>query len=258
VSRKVYTHDFSLAMRNGTGRLTTPLTSWFTPRLLTIVLLICSCVLGATVLRYPRPDAGHIIAPAVAVVSPQHAHAPVDPAAQLGQAEVVVTFVQSTLVPRVLVVEGTLSVANHHVSAHLAGAEDAGALARVLTQQAFILTAASADFSSLQPPRLDARATLQMQRVLEDLALVSDQLADLLGEAALALQILPTLEAIGATIAEEAISSVAFGRRVHSALSILRRADAWLETIDHETGAHASLPGFAPGAPSLQSQLAMQ
>jgi hypothetical protein len=127
-----------------------------------------------------------------------------------------------------------------------------------LTQQALILTGASAAFSSLPPPRLDALATLQLQCALEDLALGSAQLAGLLGETATVLQTLPSLEANGAVFPVEATRSVAFGLRMDSALTIVRRAEEWLETVDHETGAHATLPGFGPGAPSLERLLAMQ
>jgi hypothetical protein len=169
----------------------------------------------------------------------------------------VATFVGSTLAPRVLLLESTLATANHHVGTHLGGAEDNGALAGALTRQALMLTAASAAFSSLPPPRLETLATLQMTCVIEDLALVSDQLAALLRETALALQTIPSLEASGAVIAVEATQSVAYGQRVRSALSIMRRAEAWLVTIDHETGASATLPGFEPGAPSLEGVLAL-
>jgi hypothetical protein len=164
--------------------------------------------------------------------------------------------VQGILAPRVLVVQSALFEANHHVAAHLAGAEDDGALARALTRQALILTAAGAGFSSLQPPHLDARVTLQLQSVLEDLALASDQLAGLLDETATLLQTAPSLEAGGAVIVE-ATRSVAYAPRVQSALIILGRAQEWLATVDHETGAHATLPGLAPGAPSLETQLGL-
>jgi hypothetical protein len=38
----------------------------------------------------------------------------------------------------------------------------------------------------------------------------------------------------------------------------LRRAEGWLETIDHETEARAHLPGFGPGAPPIETQVSLQ
>ena len=42
------------------------------------------------------------------------------------------------------------------------------------------------------------------------------------------------------------------------AVTILRRAEGWLETIGRETGAIVRLAGFAPGAPSLENQVALR
>jgi hypothetical protein len=52
-----------------------------------------------------------------------------------------------------------------------------------------------------------------------------------------------------------AAANVAYWPRVHVAVALLRRAEGWLAAIDRETGAHAVLPGFAPGAAPLESQL---
>jgi hypothetical protein len=90
--------------------------------------------------------------------------------------------------------------------------------------------------------------------VEEDLALFSDQLAGLLQESAAALASSPLQQASYG----QPESRVSYGPRVRAAVSILRRAEAWLETVDRETGAHVTLPGFAPGAASLESVLAMQ
>jgi hypothetical protein len=56
----------------------------------------------------------------------------------------------------------------------------------------------------------------------------------------------------------EALSDLAYASRVRGALQLWRHAAGWLAPIDHETGAQATLPGFAPGAASLDSVLAMQ
>jgi hypothetical protein len=58
--------------------------------------------------------------------------------------------------------------------------------------------------------------------------------------------------------AGEAAQGLGYEPRVRSAASLLRRAEGWLESIDHESGAHVTLPGFTPGAPSLESRLALQ
>jgi hypothetical protein len=227
-------------------------------RLLTLLLLvISSCGTVATVLSHVSPRGHRVVTPAVAATSGPRARGQADLTPLPNQAAVVTAFARGTLAPRVLVVESALALANHHVGAHLAGREDDGTVARALTQQALILTGASADLSGLPPPRLDALATVQLQCALEDLALVSDQLAGLLGETATVLQTAPSLEAGGAVIAVEATRSVAYAPRAHSALTILRRAEAWLETVDHETGAHGTLPGFAPGAPPIETQLGL-
>jgi hypothetical protein len=48
-----------------------------------------------------------------------------------------------------------------------------------------------------------------------------------------------------------------YAARAQSLAGLLARAEGWLETIDHETGAQATLPGFEPGTPLLESRLTL-
>jgi hypothetical protein len=56
---------------------------------------------------------------------------------------------------------------------------------------------------------------------------------------------------------QESPRAMAYPARIADALPILRRAEDWLETVDRDTGARATLPGFAPGVPSLARLLAL-
>jgi hypothetical protein len=95
-------------------------------------------------------------------------------------------------------------------------------------------------------PQAGAPYTLPLGRLLEDLALCSDQLAGLLHE---------TVAALPLASWPETTIGVSYGPRVRSALALLRRAQAWLDLLDRETGAGVWLPGFAPGAPPIEAQL---
>jgi hypothetical protein len=130
------------------------------------------------------------------------------------------------------------------------------ALAQVFTQQALVLTALSADLAVLPVPSLGAWLPgRQIDRLIEDLALCSTQLADLLWDHVHAIAMVaqaPTPRPGAALV------GLAYGPRVHSAMTILRRAEGWLETVDHETGADVRLPGFAPGEASLQNLVTIE
>jgi hypothetical protein len=162
-------------------------------------------------------------------------------------------FVRGTLAPQVLAVESLLAaLPERHVALRQGGQEDDGALAHALTQQAVVLTAASAGLSSLGLPRLDEQPTLELKSVVEDLALFSDQLADLFHEASTDLLSIGSMEAAGAVVSMDVTQSVDYDRRVHSLLKILRRAEMWLKTLDRDTGAQVTLPGFEhDGCPLL-------
>jgi hypothetical protein len=126
-------------------------------------------------------------------------------------------------------------------------------LAGQLTAQALVLSDASHSFDML-PPDVGPLRTLQLRCVTEDLALFSDQLSGLLQE---------SVAAVSSTTLEQATYAeppprVSYEPRVRAALTILRRAEAWLKAVDREAGAHATLPGFGPGAPSLENEFALQ
>jgi hypothetical protein len=161
-----------------------------------------------------------------------------------GQASAVAALVRGTLAPQVLAAESALTTADRHMALRQAGREDDGALARTLTQQEVLLTAASAGLSSLGLPRLAEQSMLELKSAVEDLALFSDQLADLFHEASVDLQTFASREAAGEVVSADVMQSVAYQRRVHSLLKILRRAEMWLKTLDQETGAQVTLPGF--------------
>jgi hypothetical protein len=60
-----------------------------------------------------------------------------------------------------------------------------------------------------------------------------------------------------AALEQASAGTVAYSQRVRGAVLILRRAEGWLETIDHETGARATLPGFEPGDPPIEQQVGL-
>jgi hypothetical protein len=97
--------------------------------------------------------------------------------------------------------------------------------------------------------------TWQMDRLVEDLAYCSAQLAALLQEFGDAI-----MQAAQAPMPNvgPALQGVAYAPRVRSLVVGLRRAEGWLHTIDQETGAHATLPGFTPGAPPIETQLGLE
>jgi hypothetical protein len=187
-----------------------------------------------------------------------------------GNGAMVAAFMRTALASRVLVVEDALLTANQQVVTYCQapemvlvrctdltarqGSGDSGALAALLTAQARVLGEASHGFDTLLLPDVGRAPTLQLRCVVEDLALVGDQLSGLLQESAAAVSSTTLQQASYAQPAPR----VSYGPRVWAAVTILRRAEAWLETVDHETRARVTLPGFAPGAPSLESQLAMQ
>jgi hypothetical protein len=197
---------------------------------------------------------------------------PLVSSSQGGTAAQLRVFVQRALAPRVRLLEGALVAASRQVQAYCAArglaislcfeqdidvqAPATQALAQVFTQQALVLTALSTDLAVLPVPSLAARLPgRQIDRLIEDLALCSAQLADLLWDHVHAIAMVaqaPTPRPGAALV------GLAYGPRVRSAMTILRRADGWLETVDHETGADVRLPGFAHGAPPIVTQLGVQ
>jgi hypothetical protein len=182
----------------------------------------------------------------------------------------VTAFVDHVLAARVWAIEAAVAMANRQVRAHCstsqpvmllectylatthpAAGTSGDTLALVLSGQARVLLAASADVGTLFTPALERQLALQMAHLLEDVVLFADQLTRLFQETA-------TGVAVPADVPALNVASVDYGPRLYSLLPVLRRAEGWLETLDHETGAHATLPGFEPGAPTLESRLAMQ
>jgi hypothetical protein len=175
------------------------------------------------------------------------------PAGRSTQGAQVTAFVRDGLAGRVVVLENGLAVANRHVLAYLAARESVVLLAGGLTQQALVLLGAGHDLAGVLPPsQLEGLPALQMARLVEDLALFAQQTAGLLQEAVAAL----TTPAPAQTVGEDAITRVLYLSRMRKTVDVLRRAAGWLDTIDRETGAHATLPGFGAGT-SLDAQLTM-
>jgi hypothetical protein len=118
----------------------------------------------------------------------------------------------------------------------------------VLTRQDALCTALSHTVVPSSDP-LEAAQGAEWAAVREDLVLFSAQVAVAMQETSGDVARMPrNLESPRAS---------AYAARIVAALPILRRAEAWLEMIDQQTGAHATLPGFAPGAPSLESVLGL-
>jgi hypothetical protein len=175
--------------------------------------------------------------------SPVGAHPrPAVPAPSLPNPSVVMTrFVRTTLAPRFLVIERALLVANRAVLAYEEGRLDARVLYSVLAAQDQVLRGSSQDLASLSPPWVGPQLTLQMVRLLEDLASCSDQLATLLEDVG-------TAGAVPPRQVVSVLDIAAYAPRLRTTLSLLQRAADWLAAIDSETGAHTLLkPGFTNG-----------
>jgi hypothetical protein len=163
----------------------------------------------------------------------------------------VTTFVYGSLAPRVRVIEGALATADQLVLAYHATAVEPRALSFVLQQQADRVWATEDQLNSVAQPALSVGMRLQMNSLLEDLILDSQQLRALFQETADAVSQL----AINGPVGLDGAVSVGYGPRARSAMALLRRAQDWLHAIDNESGARACLPGFEVGAPPLQQQL---
>jgi hypothetical protein len=120
----------------------------------------------------------------------------------------------------------------------------------VLTQQYVLCTGLSHRVVVPSSDPGEAAQRAEWAALREDLVLFSAQIAVAMQETSTDVARMPrNLESPRAN---------AYAARIGAALPILRQAEAWLETIDQQTGAHATLPGFAPGAPSLESVLGLQ
>jgi hypothetical protein len=101
-----------------------------------------------------------------------------------------------------------------------------------------------------EPPWLGPRGTASLMLVQEDLWLCGEELGALLAESAAAVQV--------SVVSRPSPVDVTYSPRAIALVALLSRAEAWLETTDHQTGAHARLPGFEPGGPRLDEQLKVQ
>jgi hypothetical protein len=198
-------------------------------RLIAIGACVALCVAGMGLLR---PMAPRLL---------QDVARPMRPIA----APAVAMFVQTAVAARVLTEEDALLAAQRRVEEYQGGHVDDGTLAAALNREALVLLAASAAPTS-PPLSLDPRTTQEMTCLVEDVALFGEQAAALLQETVAFLAI-TAQEASGATVSGDAVTSTGYTPRVRGALSLLRRAEGWLDMLDHDTGARATLPGFLPG-----------
>jgi hypothetical protein len=178
----------------------------------------------------------------------------------------VTAYVQTTLTPQTLRIEQALAVANQALlsacrfsrsaratvvtcadGALMAGSSD---LARTLAQEASLLRASSQEMIVAVLPPLAPPAPTYLALAQEDLVLTGAGLSSLLAESAGAVPY--------AVAGPPPPIYVNYGPRALQLVQAVRRAEAWLEDADHATGAHVTLPGFTPGAPSLESQVALQ
>jgi hypothetical protein len=163
-------------------------------------------------------------------------------------AEAVTAFVRNSLTARVLLVEGALAAADAAAPGYNVPPHGSPAVSRTLEAQALVLLDAARGLTTLTPPPLGPQLARQLNRLLEDLALCGEQLAALLQDTTAALA--------GATEPDQVLT-LGYWPGAHRAVALLRRAEGWLEAINHETGAQAVLPGFAPGTPPLEKALGL-
>jgi ABC-type transporter Mla subunit MlaD len=190
----------------------------------------------------------------------------------------VTAYLEHEVRPRVLLLETALATVNQQVRTYCRAVDlrevsscfgqsldlqtlRARALRQAFAQQAGVLASLSAWPSSL--PLLSSstpEVAQQLDRLTEDLAACSGQLAALLADHGQLMAALATLPPSGSLALGPSVtlSRLDYLAQVHSALQLLHRAEGWLETVDQETGARVTFPGVEPGAPSLESQLALQ
>jgi hypothetical protein len=178
-------------------------------------------------------------------------------------------YVQATLTPQVLLAEEALTEADQallsacrltHASrpavmtcadaALLEGGSDLARLARTLAGEARVFRETSQAVAFAAVPRLEPPAPTYLALAHEDLVLSSAGLSDLLLEGAAADP--DTWPGPPPPV------YVNYGPRALALVGIMARAEAWLEEGDRVTGAHAALPGFAPGALPIATQLGLQ
>jgi hypothetical protein len=108
----------------------------------------------------------------------------------------------------------------------------------------------SAELSLMSAPSLAPLLARQMERLMESLALFGEEVAAIFGAM--------TAHYGGGMAQQGQVTEdrrAAYTPMMETALRGLYRAQAWLATIDRETGAQVTLPGLTPGGPALESQL---
>jgi hypothetical protein len=174
---------------------------------------------------------------------------PVSSAAPLRGADAVSTFVEVDRAPGVRVLVDALAWANEEVLVQPTGEGDP---ARLLAQ-AQRLRAVAEELSSAPLPLVPSDVPQHLSGMVEDLLLASQQLEVLLQETAAAV----TQETISGPVGRDGAVSVGYSQRVRSTAALLSRAQSWLQTINHETGGHTRLPGFASGTSPLMAQFSL-
>jgi hypothetical protein len=178
-------------------------------------------------------------------------------------AGVVTAYVHGFLAPRVMAVEESLAASDDQIQTYLdaysAGTQlDWPSLSALVEQTISVLTAGSSlceesshDFDVPPALPLDTSLSLQLASLREDLELFSTQIATAMRATSTDMDIARMPRRL------ESLRDAGYATRIGDALPILRRAETWLEAIDRETGARVTLPGFKPGAPPLEQQLAL-
>jgi hypothetical protein len=174
-------------------------------------------------------------------------------------ADALTAFVQGTLTLHVLALEGLIATTDWHLTPYCGGHAGHGSgqcsypaatnwsegLATSLDQQAELLAGVGQALAALPLPQLDQRSALATARLIEDLILLSGQVAVLLQDTA-------TNVALGVPL--EVALGFGYWPSLRRALALLARAEGWLEAADRQTGTNVRLPGFGPGQ-SLARQL---
>jgi hypothetical protein len=189
---------------------------------------------------------------------PARASLPASP----GPAAQVTVYVHTTLGPRVRIIEDALATADRTLLAYCPRAQRAllqcadlavlkggGILATTLVEEADVLAQAGYSLDMVAIPDLGSRSTLYLMLLIEDLVICSEGLAGLMQEVAAGIPVAANVTATS--------GSMAYGLRVRYLVTLLRRAEGWLDKIDRETGARVTLPGFE-GGQSLEEQLSLQ
>jgi hypothetical protein len=218
-------------------------------------LLVSAVVLAVPLLsqHLPQGPRGPLSRPSQEV---RPAHTPLP-----GQAAALTAYVHDVLSAQVQAMESAVVATDDQLRAYddafMAGTQAPSVdlhplieqTVAVLTRQSVICTGLSHNVVAPTSLQLGERAAMQLTALREDLALFSAQIATVMQETG--------ADVVGMPRSLESPRASDYPARIAEALPILGRAESWLETVDRETGARATLPGFAPGDPPLESMLAV-